>query len=126
MFTKIRMHKLFARPLTSIVLVLAGAVPAASALELTEAELFIELNDTDGDLGLHASIDGGPYSRLAIEDPRDNAILKVNARGRLSNQGLTQLFMESAEPTFDELGPGWRLEPWGGDSQRAGGNPCVT
>ena len=29
----------------------------------TEAEIFLELNDTDGDLGIHASIfDGGPWT----------------------------------------------------------------
>jgi len=79
--------------------------PAVRAAEFSEAELFFELNNTDGDLGIHASIDGGPYSRLEIEDPNERKIFVLRAAGRLAKQGLTQLFFESAEPTFDELAP---------------------
>jgi hypothetical protein len=97
------------RRLLSLTLAVAGlgvAAPApAQELELTEAELFFELNDTDGDLGIHASVDGGPYTELAVEDPRGRTILEVAAAGRLARQGLTQLFIESAEPGFDELPP---------------------
>ncbi len=75
------------------------------ALVLDEAELFFELNDTDGDLGIHSSIDGGPYTELEIEDPRGRTILEIEAKKRLARQGLTQLFFESAEPRFDELPP---------------------
>jgi hypothetical protein len=84
---------------------LAVATPAVQAAEFSEAELFFELNDTDGDLGIHASIDGGPYTKLEIEDPNEHRILLVGASGRLAKQGLTQLFLESAEPPFDELAP---------------------
>lgn len=69
------------------------------------AEVFIELNDTDGDLGIHALIDGEPWKKLVIEDPYERRILKVTNRGRLRRQGLTELFFESAEPSFDELSP---------------------
>ena len=69
------------------------------------AEVFFELNNTDGDLGIHALIDGGPWKRLTIEDTRDRKILNVYARGRLRRQGLTEIFFESAEPQFDELSP---------------------
>lgn len=86
-------------------LLLGTATPAASAAEFSEAELFFELNDTDGDLGIHASIDGGPYSLLTLEDPRERTILILTALGRLARQGLTQLTLESAEPSFDELPP---------------------
>ncbi|MCI0636450.1 MAG: hypothetical protein L0206_21410, partial [Actinobacteria bacterium] len=75
------------------------------AQEFSEAEIFVELNDTDGDLGIHASIDGGPYTKLTVEDPRGRTLLTVGAQGRLAQQGLTQLFLESAEPSFDELDP---------------------
>ena len=83
----------------------AGATAPAWAQQFTEAEIFVELNDTDGDLGLHASIDGGPYTKLTVEDPRGATILTVASQGRLARQGLTQLFLESAEPSFDELAP---------------------
>ena len=69
------------------------------------AEVFFELNNTDGDLGIHALIDGDPWKRLTIEDPRDRKILNVYVRSRLRRQGLTEFFFESAEPTFDELLP---------------------
>ena len=70
-----------------------------------EAFVFFELNNTDGDLGIHAKVDGDEWKRLEIEDPRDRRMLKINVRGRLRRQGLTELFFESAEPTFDELPP---------------------
>lgn len=74
-------------------------------IPFAEAHLFFELNNTDGDLGIHALIDGDPWKRLSIEDTNERHILNVNVRGRLRRQGLTELFFESAEPTFDELPP---------------------
>ena len=70
-----------------------------------EARLFFELNDTDGDLGIHGKIDGDEWSKLESEDPRDRKMLNIKVKGRLKRQGLTELFFESAEPTFDELDP---------------------
>lgn len=69
------------------------------------ANLFFELNNTDGDLGIHALIDGEPWMRLSIEDPKERKMLDISVKGRLKRQGLTELFFESAEPTFDELPP---------------------
>jgi hypothetical protein len=70
-----------------------------------EAKIFFELNNTDGDLGIHALVDGDAWKYLEIEDPRDRKMLNIIVRGRLRRQGLTELFFESAEPTFDELSP---------------------
>lgn len=70
-----------------------------------EAELFFELNDTDGDLGIHGFVDGDEWKYLEIEDPRDRKMMNIWVRGRLRRQGVTELFFESAEPTFDELEP---------------------
>lgn len=70
-----------------------------------EARLFFELNDTDGDLGIHSLIDGDAWKRLEIDDPNDVRMLDVVVRGRLRKQGLTEVFFESAEPPFDELAP---------------------
>jgi hypothetical protein len=86
-----------------------GAAPsvgqAQGAQLLSEAQLFLELNDTDGDLGIHASIDGEPWTSLEIEAPDERLLLNIVSRGRLRTQGLTQLSFESAEPSFDELSP---------------------
>ena len=74
-------------------------------MSFAEAHLFFELKNTDGDLGIHALIDGDPWKRLTIEDPQNRKILNVYVRGRLRRQGLTEIFFESAEPPFDELPP---------------------
>ncbi len=92
-----------------IALVLAVSVPAAWAkrdvIEYDEAEIFFELNDTDGDLGIHALIDGDAWRYLRIVDPRHRQMLNIIVKGHLRKQGLTEIFFESAEPTFDELDP---------------------
>jgi len=77
----------------------------AEVEEFSEAEIFFELNDTDGDLGIHSSIDGEPYDLLQVFDPDDNIILNMRAKNSLSDQGQTQFFFESAEPPFSELDP---------------------
>ncbi len=69
------------------------------------ASIYFELNNTDGDLGIHAMIDGGPWKRLAIEMPNERENLQIRLRNRLRKQGLTELFFESAEPPFEELDP---------------------
>ena len=91
----------------------SGAVSAGNGkgngkeqeIPFEEARLFFELNDTDGDLGIHGLIDGDEWKRLEIEDPNDVRMLDVLVRGRLRRQGLTEIFFESAEPPFDELAP---------------------
>ncbi|PVV14374.1 MAG: hypothetical protein B6D82_06070, partial [gamma proteobacterium symbiont of Ctena orbiculata] len=67
--------------------------------------MFFELNDTDGDLGIHGKVDGDEWKRLEIEDPYERRMMNIRAIGRLKRQGITELFFESAEPTFDELDP---------------------
>jgi hypothetical protein len=78
---------------------------AADAIPFEVATVFAELNDTDGDLGFHALIDGDAWKRLEIEAPGERRLLFVRVSGRLARQGLTELFFESAEPPFDELSP---------------------
>ena len=84
---------------------LTQATRAQGRLRFEEAELFLELNNTDGDLGIHSSIDGNTWTNLEIEAPDGRTLLNIASSGRLRAQGLTQLFMESAEPPFDELPP---------------------
>lgn len=74
-------------------------------IEWEVAEVFFELNNTDGDLGIHALVDGEAWKRLQIEDAEEKRILGVGVRSRLRRQGLTELFFESAEPPFEELPP---------------------
>ena len=74
-------------------------------LEFAEAQVLLQLNDTDGDLGFHARIDGEPWKRVTIESPDEQILFDVRLRRALRQQGLTELAFESAEPTFDELDP---------------------
>jgi len=95
--------------LALLALVFSSATPMIWAhddeIPFDEAHLFFELNNTDGDLGIHALIDGDAWKKLKIEDPNERNILTVKVGGRLKRQGLTEIFFESAEPTFDELSP---------------------
>ena len=45
--------------LTSGLTAFIPGVQAEEEIPFDEAELFFELNDTDGDLGIHGKIDGG-------------------------------------------------------------------
>ena len=85
----------------------AGATEASAQSDnkFSVAALFFELNHSDGDLGIHAEIDGGAWTSLNIEGPSGHTLLDLQGRGRLRTQGLTQLAFESAEPSFDELNP---------------------
>jgi len=108
---KKRTRTLPAVPMVTAALIVGAAAPAGwaqendAAIPFGEAHLFLELNDTDGDLGIHALIDGDAWKRLEIEDPNEQAMLDIRVLGRLRRQGLTELFFESAEPSFDELTP---------------------
>ena len=90
-----------------VALILMAGAPVGWAdddeIPFDEAEIFFELNNTDGDLGIHALIDGEAWKKLKIEDPRERKMLDIKVKGRLGKQGLTEIFFESAEPTFDEL-----------------------
>ena len=88
-----------------LAVVLVPTARAQTGLRFTEAEVFLELNDTDGDLGIHASIDGAIWTDLEIEGPSERPLLNIVTSGRMRAQGLTQLSIESAEPPFDELPP---------------------
>ncbi len=92
--------------LLSVVLISVGTVTfAEDDRPFAEAKLFFQLNDTDQDLGIHAIVDGEPWRRLKIFDPRERRILDINLMGRLRQQGLTELRFESAEPNFEDLAP---------------------
>ena len=91
--------------IASALAIVAPASMAEEEMEFDEAHVFFELNDTDGDLGIHALIDGEPWKRLEIADPNERRMLLISVNGRLRRQGLTEVFFESAEPPFDELSP---------------------
>jgi hypothetical protein len=99
--------------LTSLALVAgiaaASSAPSSSAratsktIRLDEATMIIEVNATDGDAGLQVFLDGEAWRSMTITAPNGRRILGVNTRSRLRDHGLTELFSESSEPSFDEF-----------------------
>jgi hypothetical protein len=99
-------HGLLVSSVAAGALLLWGAAPArGQSIPLDEASVLAELNDTDGDLGFHALFDGEAWDRLIVSDPNGRQVLSVRPGGSLAEQGLTELFFESAEPEFAELTP---------------------
>jgi hypothetical protein len=96
--------------ITTILLATAMTVPAVAAahdhdeeeLEFEEAFLYFELNDTDGDLGLHGKVDGDGWKKVKIEGPDERKILQLKVKSGLKRQGMTELFFESSEPCFPD------------------------
>jgi hypothetical protein len=64
--------------------------------------MIIEVNSTDGDAGIQIFVDAPGWTRLEVFDPNGQKITDVSASGSVGLQGLTELFAESAEPSFQE------------------------
>ena len=80
-----------------------GAPAEKKPIRFAESDLFIELNATDGDAGLHMNLDGEDWRRLTLRDAQGRTVMDVTGRGRLSGYGLTGMTFESSEPSFAEL-----------------------
>lgn len=86
---------------TAIVCLLAAsAAPAAWAKKLDDAEIFFEINDTDGDAGIQVFLDGEGWDVMEMRGPNGLEFSVVAQRG-IGMQGITEFFFESAEPSFD-------------------------
>ena len=71
-------------------------------IEFSDAAIRIEINDTDGDAGIQMFVDGEPWKTLKVVCPDGKRVLEVKAKGSVRQQGLTELFFESAEPSFED------------------------
>jgi hypothetical protein len=80
-----------------------GVRSAAAPLRLSQSDLFIEINATDGDAGLQLNLDGEKWNNMRIVNPRGEAILNVSGSTTLRGYGLTGLTFESAEPPFRQF-----------------------
>jgi hypothetical protein len=84
------------------VLVLGTGTTAARAAEpcgdFGECKALIEINATDGDIGFHFLMDGDDLNSGRLFDPLGAKLFEDEAKGRLRDQKLTELFAESAEP----------------------------
>jgi hypothetical protein len=89
--------------IVAITAVAGGATAQRKPLRYAEHDLFIETNATDGDAGLQLNLDAEDWRSLTIRDPRGRPIVGVRAKGPLRPLGLTELFFEASEPSFDEV-----------------------
>jgi hypothetical protein len=76
---------------------------SARPLRLDEASMIIEVNASDRDAGLQVFLDGEPWRAMKVFYPDGRKIVDIEATSRLSRYGLTELFSESSEPSFDEF-----------------------
>jgi hypothetical protein len=72
-------------------------------VEIKDARLKIEKNDTDGDAGIQVLLDSDPWRWMEIYDPDGHRLFRSTTGGSFGLQGGTELFMESGEPSFDEV-----------------------
>ena len=92
-------------PVLTLVLAVASLLafaPCAWAIQYDETKIIIEVNSTDGDAGIQIFLDGEGWAELEVTDPDGEEILEIEAEGSVGIQGITELFFESAEPSFDE------------------------
>jgi hypothetical protein len=80
-----------------------GDRATAAVVKLADARLKFEINATDGDGGIQVFIDAESWRRMSIFDPSGRRIFTTATEGRMGLQGGTELFLESAEPTFAQL-----------------------
>jgi hypothetical protein len=77
---------------------------AAAADGFSVFEPIVETNASAGDVGFHYLLDGGAWKTGQMYDPDGDRLLDLRGTEDLEEQGMTELFMESAEPPC-RLGP---------------------
>jgi hypothetical protein len=101
-----------------VILLITALLPLAASGEETAAAsgrpadivpfedvgMIIELNATDQDVGIQFFVDGEGWRDVQITSPDGEDIFDVQTHGRVARQGGgSELFLESAEPSLDEL-----------------------
>jgi hypothetical protein len=87
--------------LVAVVSLLVTA-PKIWAIPFSITKIIIEVNATAGDAGIQISVDADGWNRLEVFDPNGQKIFDVRGSGSVGKQGVTELFFESAEPSFEE------------------------
>ncbi len=89
----------------AVALAVAGVLPhAAHAIPFKDVRMIIEYNSTAQDIGIQFFLDADGWKSIDIYAPRGQKIFSATAQGSLLAQGGgTELFLESVEPTLDEL-----------------------
>ena len=82
---------------------LLGTAPELWASPFEQAKIILEINASAGDGGIQISVDGEGWNRLTVFDPNGQRIFDVSASNSVGVTGVTELFFESAEPSFQDL-----------------------
>jgi hypothetical protein len=77
--------------------------PTLWSIPFSKTKIIIEVNATAGDAGIQIFVDATGWTRLEVFDPNGQKVFDASASGSVGRQGVTELFFESAEPSFDEL-----------------------
>ncbi len=97
-----RRAKVWLPAVAALALLSGPAAPQFGTMQLADTAIIIEINDTDGDAGIQIFLDGEGWESMRVFDPAGNKVLDVRAEGSVGIQGITELFFESAEPSFEE------------------------
>src|SRR3972149_3188656 len=105
-----RRHSMLNRSLIFLVLATSAWLTSTLAVEgqgeripFSKARILIEFNATARDVGVQVLVDGEPWKRLDIFHPNGSRILEITGRSSLREQGLTELFFESSEPSLRDV-----------------------
>lgn len=77
-------------------------VPEGAGRTISHANLFIEDNAADGDIGVHGYFDDHGWTELCVFDPEGKLVLRVLPEGRMGDLGIAGVFFESREPDYAE------------------------
>jgi hypothetical protein len=83
-------------------LLAAPVLAEREAIPFAAVEVFIEINDTDGDAGLQIFLDAEGWRQVTVLDSNGRRIADFRGKGGVAQQGITELALESAEPSFEE------------------------
>jgi hypothetical protein len=72
------------------------------AASFSQTKIIIEVNATAEDAGIQIFVDAEGWNRLEVFDPKGQKIVDVTGSNSVRKQGVTELFFESAEPSFEE------------------------
>jgi hypothetical protein len=75
-------------------------VPEGEGRTINHANLFIEDNAGDGDIGVHGYFDDHGWTELCVFDPAGDLILHVLPKERMGDLGIAGVFFESREPEY--------------------------
>ena len=88
---------------SSALVSLLVVAPRLSAAPFSRTSIIIEVNATAGDGGIQISLDAEGWNSLEVIDPNRREVLEVEGTGGVGKTGITELFFESAEPSFEDL-----------------------